>query len=421
MRDYVEDILMSKVRVIVLEDHPFQRAVLVHNLASFVHIDVFAFGSAQEALTWLDINHSADIVICDLMMAGMDGLSFLREAKSRFNISSVAMYTCIDEELRRSVSLMMKMLKFEYLGDLSKCPSIDNLKRIFDKFEYYKSRSYREHTTPKLNSYQNNFSIEDFELALNKGEFVGFFQPKFGVTDFSLHGAEMLVRWNHPTLGLLNPASFIDGLIEHNLLDEVFLALLDQGCRLQQRLQLAGYQLSVAYNLDISQLNSTKLVYKIVEIVNKFNIAPHLITIEITETGFLSAPALNLENLIRLRMQGFELAIDDFGAAHSSLERLCELPFSQIKLDGCFVRELGAEPRCQAAISSVIALSQALKMELVIEGIETNSQLTLLQQLGCTIGQGFCFSRPIDEHTFVQRFFPIDIESDNFIRLNTEG
>ncbi|WP_330113691.1 EAL domain-containing protein, partial [Shewanella oneidensis] len=76
--------------------------------------------------------------------------------------------------------------------------------------------------------------------------------------------------------------------------------------------------------------------------------------------------------------------------------------------------------RCQAAISSVIALSQALKMELVIEGIETNSQLTLLQQLGCTVGQGYCFSRPIDEQTFVQRFFPISIESDNFIRLNSD-
>lgn len=412
---------MDKVRVIVLEDHPFQRAVLEHNLASFAHVEVFAFGAAQDALAWLEINHSADIVICDLMMAGIDGLSFLRKAKLRFNISSVALFTCIDQELRRSVSLMMKMLNFEYLGDLSKCPSIDNLQRIFEKFAYGKQRNQKVQTSQALDSIQSCFKLEDFQQALAQGQFVGFYQPKFDVADFTVHGAEMLVRWNHPIFGTLAPSSFIDALISFDLLDEVFLTLLEQGCRLQQSLQAQGQQLSISYNIDISQLNSTKLVYKIVEMANKYNISPHAVTIEITETGFLSAPALNLENLIRLRMQGFELAIDDFGAAHSSLARLCELPFSQIKLDSCFVRELGVEPRCQAAISSVIALSQALNMELVIEGIETNSQLAILQQLGCTVGQGFCFSRPIDEHTFVQRFFPIDIESDDFNRLYTEG
>lgn len=160
---------------------------------------------------------------------------------------------------------------------------------------------------------------------------------------------------------------------------------------MQQRLLQSGEQLSLAYNLDISQLNSTKLVYRIVDMVESYHLSPQLVTLEITESGLLSTPALNMENLIRLRMQGFGLAIDDFGAAHSSLARLCDLPFSQIKLDGSFVQKVNIEPRCQAAISSVIGLAEALNLELVIEGIETNSQLSLLQQLGCTIGQGFCF------------------------------
>ena len=230
----------------------------------------------------------------------------------------------------------------------------------------------------------------------------------------------MLARWHHPDFGLLNPSTFIDRLISHGLLDDLFLQLFEQGCALQQRLQQHESLISLAYNLDISQLNSTKLVYQIVDMVKKFNILPQCITLEITETGLLAAPAVNMENLIRLRMLGFELAIDDFGAAHSSLARLCELPFSQIKLDGCFVRELSVEPRCQAAISSVIALSQALNMELVIEGIETNSQLVLLQQLGCTIGQGFCFSRPIDEQTFIQRFFPASLQLKELQELSLE-
>lgn len=398
---------MDKVRVIVLEDHPFQRAVLEHNLASLANVEVFAFGAAQDAFVWLDEHHSADIVICDLMMAGIDGLSFLHKAKEKYGIASVALFSSIDKELRRAVSQMIKMLNFEYLGDLRKCPSVENLQRMLDRFSSNRSQKSQKSSHAVVCT---RFVREDFEQALKQGQFVGFYQPKFDVAGFNLKGAEMLARWNHPDFGIVGPGVFIEPLISYGLLDELLLQLFKQGCALQQRLQQLGNQISLAYNLDISQLNSTELVYQIVDIVNEFKIHPKFITLEITETGLLAAPAVNMENLIRLRMQGFELAIDDFGAAHSSLARLCELPFSQIKLDGCFVRELSVEPRCQAAISSVIALSQALNMELVIEGIETNSQLELLQQLGCTTGQGFCFSRPIDEKTFIKRFLPANLD-----------
>ncbi|WP_217557813.1 EAL domain-containing response regulator [Vibrio metschnikovii] len=401
---------MGKIRVIVLEDHPFQRSVLEHNLSSLANAEVFAFGAAQDALAWLDEHHTADIVICDLMMAGIDGLSFLRKAKEKHGFTSVVLFSSIDKELRRAVVQMIKMLNFEYLGDLNKCPSVDNLQRILDRFTH--SRIQKSQITAGFNIGRgpDSFVFEDFERASKLGQFVGFYQPKFDVASFSLKGAEMLARWNHPDFGIVDPGAFIEPLISYGLLDELFLQLFKQGCALQQRLLQQENQISLAYNLDISQLNSTDLVYHLSDIVNKFNIHPKFVTLEITETGLLAAPAVNMENLIRLRILGFELAIDDFGAAHSSLARLCELPFSQIKLDGCFVRKLSVEPRCQAAISSVIALSQALNMELVIEGIETNSQLVLLQQLGCTTGQGFCFSRPIDEKTFIKRFFSANLD-----------
>ncbi|ACK44712.1 EAL domain-containing response regulator [Shewanella baltica] len=411
---------MSKIRVMILEDHPFQRAVLEYNLASLADVEVFAFGAAKDALVWLDKHHSADIVICDLMMADIDGLSFLRKAKASYDIASVVLFSCIDQELRRAVSQMIKMLNFEYLGDLSKSPSVDNLQRMLDRFACSRTKKTEAASDLCMSNSVDKFVVEDFERAISERQFVGFYQPKFDVAGFSLKGAEMLARWHHPDLGLLNPGSFIEPLISHGLLDELFLQLFEQGCSLQERLQQQGCQISLAYNLDISQLNSTKLVYRIVDMVREFSILPQFITLEITETGLLSAPAVNMENLIRLRMQGFELAIDDFGAAYSSLARLCELPFSQIKLDGCFVHALSAEPRCQAAISSVIALSHALNMELVIEGIETNSQLVLLQQLGCTTGQGYCFSRPVDEETFIQRFLSASLYSDSSKEISLE-
>ncbi|MCE9778874.1 EAL domain-containing protein [Shewanella algae] len=235
-------------------------------------------------------------------------------------------------------------------------------------------------------------------------QFVGFYQPKFHVSDLQIEGAEVLARWNHPVFGLLSPALFIEPLIRYGLLDEMFLQLFRQGIRLQKQLLEQDYRLSLAYNLDISQLNSTELVYQISKLIRDYKLPPKLVTIEITESGLISAPALNMENLIRLRMLGCELAIDDFGAAHSSLARLCELPFSQMKLDACFVAGLDTEPRCKAAISSVIALSDSLDMQLVIEGIETEAQLRLLQNLGCNLGQGFYFSKPLSEADFCKRF-----------------
>lgn len=411
----LEGYLMIKVRVIVLEDNSFIRSVLVFNLASFPNVEVFAFGCTQDALTWLDVHNSADIVICDLMMAGIDGLSFLRMVKANYSISAVALCSSINIELRRAVSQMIKMLNFEYLGDLSESHSIEKLQNMLDKFVYFRTQKRKVIPPSQVEIRPKDFKLADFHLALEQHQFVGFYQPKFDVADFSLAGVEVLARWIHPFQGTVSPTVFIEPLISYGLLDELFLQLFEQGCRLQQELHDKNHQITMAYNLDISQLNSTRLVYCIVDIAKRFNLHSRYITLEITETGLLSAPVVNMENLIRLRMQGFELAIDDFGAAHSSLARLCELPFSQIKLDSCFVRELGVEPRCQVAISSVIALSQALNMELVIEGIETNSQLALLQQLGCTIGQGFCFSRPIDEMTFIQRFFPssLDESMDN--------
>ncbi|HCD14878.1 MULTISPECIES: EAL domain-containing response regulator [Shewanella] len=394
---------MKKCKVLVLEDHPFQRTVLEHNLKSLTCVEVFSFGCATAAFSWLQQHREVDIVICDLMLAGTDGLSFLRQARARFKIRGVALYSDVDKDLRRAVSQMVKLLGFQYLGDLAKSPTIENLSAMI---ECYRELNEPQTVSPEPELLPNWFSLNfrDFKEAVTEHQFVGFYQPKFSVTDLQIEGAEVLVRWQHPVFGLLHPNLFIEPLIRYGLLDEMFLQLFRQGIKLQKRLLEQNYRLSLAYNLDISQLNSTELVYQISKLIRDYKLPPKLVTIEITESGLILAPALNMENLIRLRMLGCELAIDDFGAAYSSLARLCELPFSQMKLDACFVAGLDTEPRCKAAISSVIALSDSLDMQLVIEGIETAAQLKLLQNLGCNLGQGFYFSHPLSEADFCKHF-----------------
>lgn len=122
---------------------------------------------------------------------------------------------------------------------------------------------------------------------------------------------------------------------------------------------------------------------------------------EITESGLIRVPASSLENLARLRMLGCGLAMDDFGAGYSSLGRLSDLPFNQIKLDRAFVLQMQHRPRNAAIISCAVALAKALDMSLVIEGVETAEQQACLIELGASVAQGFLFARPMPERHFI--------------------
>ncbi len=196
------------------------------------------------------------------------------------------------------------------------------------------------------------------------------------------------------------------------LLDELFFQLLEQGMKLQRHLLEQGESLELAFNLSPGQLGSSDIVADIKCALEQHQLPANLLTIEITETGLVEASALCLENLVRLRMMGCNLAIDDFGAGYSSLQRLCELPFNQIKLDGHFARELMHQPRCRAVVRASLALAQSLDMSLVVEGIETQDQLLILLEMKCSLGQGYWYARPMEEVIFLewlnQRILPLD-------------
>ena len=205
----------------------------------------------------------------------------------------------------------------------------------------------------------------------------------------------MLCRWLHPDKGVLPPAVFIPVLERCGLMDELLFAQLDQALSLQEQARTRGYPLNMAFNLQASQLANSQLTYTLKGVLTRHVTPGSRLTFELTETGLLQAPVASLENLVRLRMMGCRLSIDDFGAGFSSLQRLCQLPFTEIKLDGEFVGNLEHEPRCAAVIASTLALGKALGMSVVIEGIETEAQSQRLLAMGCIEGQGYWFARPM--------------------------
>ncbi|MDP9506398.1 EAL domain-containing response regulator [Pseudomonas protegens] len=386
---------MQNLNVLVLEDEPLQRLVTVTALKKVMPGQVHEAASGSEALALLEHCERMDIAICDLKMPGMDGLAFLRHASQSGKLHSVILCSQIEPILRQTTVSMIRRLGLNFLGDLGK-PF--NLERLTTLLTRYQNQRHGLVTALKKSELP---TLADVIRGLDNGEFEPYYQPKVALDNASLQGAEALARWNHPQLGVLPPSHFLHIMEHHSLLDRLFWQLFDQGLALRRKLAQKGIPLSFSFNLHPSQLASQTLTESIATLLVLFQVPSSSITFEITETSLISAPASSLENLVRLRVMGCGLAMDDFGAGYSSLDRLCELPFSQIKLDGTFVRKMGHHPRSSAIISYTVALARSLGMSLIIEGVETREQQERLLELGCDIAQGFVFARPMPESHFV--------------------
>ncbi|RBJ74321.1 hypothetical protein C3L29_033790, partial [Pseudomonas sp. MWU12-2534b] len=163
--------------------------------------------------------------------------------------------------------------------------------------------------------------------ALAEGQLHAWYQPKFNLQSGEVCGVEVLCRWLHPTRGLISPALFVPVLERCGLLDEMLFAQIDQALRVQHSARAQGFVLNMAFNLQTVQLANAQLTSTLKSLLAEHKTCGSSLTFELTESGLLEAPATSLESLVRLRIMGCRLSIDDFGAGFSSLQRLCQLPF----------------------------------------------------------------------------------------------
>lgn len=180
--------------------------------------------------------------------------------------------------------------------------------------------------------------IDEVRSAMQHQQMETYFQPKINLLRGDVMGVEALTRWHHPSGGVISPAVFMPTLESCGLLNELFFTQLNHGLELQRQAQSRGFWLNIAFNLEPVQLTNPDLVSTIKSVLGGYGLHGSSLTFELTESGLLEISATCLENLVRLRMMGCRLSIDDFGVGFSSLQRLCQLPFNEIKLDAEFVR-----------------------------------------------------------------------------------
>ncbi|MGZ7457692.1 EAL domain-containing response regulator [Pseudomonas sp. Ma2-10] len=388
---------ISPLRVIVLEDHAFQRSVAVAMLRCLGCKEVFEAADGNEALSVLDKVGPVDIALCDLQMEGMDGVEFFQKIADSGLVKALIISSSVSADLRRTVKRLIVLLGINLLGDVEKPLNKDALDKMLKKY------SLNPHTPTATISPITPPSKIEMRRAIAANEFRAYFQPKYNMVTGKIGGVEVLARWQHPSLGVLPPSFFLPSLENFDLLDDLLFDQLKQSLVLQRYIVEQGCSVSFSFNLHANQLSNSDLTDRIKKLLDHYGVPGSGVTFELTESGLIETPVTSLENLYRLRVMGCRLSIDDFGSGFSSLQRLCQLPFNEIKLDGEFVRSLDQEPGRKAVISSTLELGKSLGMSVVIEGIETNEQRIALLELGCTIGQGYFFARPMTGEDLLKR------------------
>ena len=237
--------------------------------------------------------------------------------------------------------------------------------------------------------------LSELRRAIEQRELVLHYQPKATLSSGTVSSVEALLRWNHPERGMVRPDEFIPLAQQTGLIKPLTLYVLDEALGQCRDWQRAGLTLSVAVNLSVRNLLDADFPHQVKRLLQKRGVDPSLLQLEITESTMLSDPVRTKRVLDKLAAMGIALSIDDFGTGYSSLSYLSQLPVTEIKIDRSFVMNMAESDNDAVIVRSTIDLGRNLGLQVVAEGVETEQAWEELNQLGCTLAQGYYLSRPV--------------------------
>lgn len=241
----------------------------------------------------------------------------------------------------------------------------------------------------------------ELRRAVDEKEFVVYYQPQIDLSSGVVIGAEALVRWKHPSLGIVRPDMFIPLAESNHLIIPIGEQVLAQACTATKRLITKGlFHGRISVNVSGKQFDRPDVVETLHRIIRESTLETEFVELEITESVLMSNPKVFGEKLIALKALGIEVAIDDFGTGYSSLSYLKTFPIDKLKIDQSFVRGLPADEQDCAIVKAIIAMADALGLKTIAEGIEEEAQGDALKRYGCQQGQGYKYARPLSEEKF---------------------
>jgi len=274
--------------------------------------------------------------------------------------------------------------------------------------------NYQFYTTEMNTASLRRLSLEGaLRRALERGEFVLHYQPQFDLVRNEIVGAEALIRWRHPDLGLLGPMEFIPLAEENGLIIPIGEWALRAACAQNRAWQLAGLpSLRMSVNLSVRQFYQKDLVDTVSRILEQTGLDSRYLELEITESCLMQNTQTTMAMLSEFNRMGVRFAIDDFGTGYSSLAYLKRFPIDTLKIDRSFVCDIGSDPDDAAIVKAIVALTRSLEMRVIAEGVETREQMDFLRAHRCDEIQGYLVSRPLPAEDFAALLKPERISPD---------
>jgi EAL domain-containing protein (putative c-di-GMP-specific phosphodiesterase class I)/ActR/RegA family two-component response regulator len=381
--------------LIIDDDDAFAR--LVKRVAIPLQYEVATTKSLEEFRS--AANHwSPTLVFLDLNMPGCDGIETLNQLALAQCTAQVIVASGLDSRTINAAMRLGSERGLKMAGSLIKPAKLQDLRSLLIRFVSAGERSV----------------VDELADAIKGNQLFLQYQPKLDCRSCGVTGVEALVRWRHPTRGVIPPDQFI-GLAETSgLIDPMTDWVVSSAARQAAEWQKLGMPLDVAINISAENIRNSDLPDRLMALCRAEGVDSSSIILEVTETSAMRDTAKMMEVLARLRIKGFRLAMDDFGTGYSSLVQLQRMPFSELKIDRSFVMQMTRSKDCRVVVEILVELARKLELHSVAEGVENQETLDELLRLGCCAAQGYYIGRPADAaHVpeIIARYAPVTTHS----------
>lgn len=367
--------------LLVVDDEP-GIAELVQEVAESLG---FTVAVAHDGKTFQDIygRVSPTVIFLDLKLPGYDGIELLRYLGEQNATATIFIASGSDPRTLSAALAVGKQHRLDMGRALAKPLMIDDIENALTSHIKRGSR----------------VNVEDVRRAFADDEIRVHFQPKVDLLDKSgtrMTGVEALARWALPGGGWVYPDQFIPVIRDAGLMRQLTDIVVDKSFRASRQWLDRGLDLTVSINLDGTILDDHALPDVLSDLALKHGIRQSRVTLEVTESAAMAAPAVTMDILTRFRLKDFNVSLDDFGTGYSSLVQLYRLPFNELKIDKSFVMDIGVNSEAGIIVEMLALLGKKLGLTVCAEGIETGLMLKTVQETGCDLGQGYLFSKPVE-------------------------
>jgi EAL domain-containing protein (putative c-di-GMP-specific phosphodiesterase class I)/ActR/RegA family two-component response regulator len=384
-------------KLLVIDDDPFVprwiRQVAEH--------EGYAVSVSPDAQAVRNVCRSFEptLILLDLTLGGYQGLDVLRLLSAEHCTAPVVLTGAADLPVLQSAARFGTTLDLAMAGTLAKPIDLGQLRRTLVAHQQNDEATSVVDRLLVEGSTRSGDDEARLRAAFAQDELCVYYQPQVSLRTGRVVGVEALVRWQHPTRGLVSPNSFLPLAERADLVRPLTLFVMSEALEQCRRWAAVGQSVSVSVNLFPSLLRDATLPDEIARLVERIGVAPERLTLELAESATIGHAQEIIDGLTRLRLKGCRLSLDNFGAGFSSLVELRHMPFSQLKVDKSFVLDARSRRAARAIVDAVIEFGHKIGLEIVGEGVEDRDTLAVLKEAGCDLAQGFLISRPVDAAT----------------------